>query len=790
MKKIISLLLILMVAMGFMTSVNAEDSDFVFDIYALSTRSDSESCHVEAEIENLTSADKTGIFVVASYTEEGQFLNHAYKDISIPANDYDTYTVTVDSVPTGFQKAFILDSWNNFAPLAETRKMARMVQYLDADTYYPQGYITESYQFSNSNKIRFDSTYYKLGSESGEGKGIDLYVNSDLYATINASDAGIADTLDRILGNATGTIGLFKGDNSNYYSEIHLEYYQIARVTSVAIYSDRTEISLGASGAPIDGMGAFFADKITIYNDAVSEGNTSVSVTRNGEKADLASLVKGDIIAYATDFTCVDSSKIEDPVSIDIIATNKTISGTVTRIDTTEGIYTIDSAQYKKVPGTSNSALAIGNAVILTLDPFGRIFATKIDASAIPYAIALKENSDDTVKLLLTDGTTKSFEYRPSATPLDSSVFATTSATDRVVTYNIQSSTSKISGISLVTGRVYADEVYDSRSGKLAGAVITDTTPIIYAPESEFVSASVAKNPECYRFLSKADLSDDVTYDLTTYKTGTYVNLVVITKIGNFINESSRFAVVSSYAYPALTEEGDTVDAIDVLYAGEEQRLMLAPGVLKKYGLAMGDAFFFTTDSDGYINTVYKVYDKSSNFTSLPDAIESNVLAENPDATQDEIAEVIDRTIDTSYHVWGFNIWDDRCDIVLAEGVVYAVNYYMSFASKTQIEKNELDATGYLSMTDGDGIIDYYISDECVAYVYDKNAEAKEVLKYSATDPYSIKASDFSEFDIGNGILNDDIFAGTDTLKMADYANHALAMIVDGQIVAIYVIEL
>ncbi len=646
-----------------------------------------------------------------------------------------------------------------------------------ADTYYEQDDLGASNKYVNTNKIRFGSTYYKLADK------VALYVNGAEYIPeFGVGTAGIEATLDKILGNATGTVKLVKSGDVDYYNAIFVDYYQVAKISSIVDKNDEITISLANPAATIDA--AYAITEIKITDEAIEEGKVAVTVTRNGEKADLASLVRGDIIAYAVAFNSdtVVSKKVADPAVINILATDDKASGLVTKADTKEGVYTIGGADYEVVPGKSVSGLEVKATLDLTLDPFGRIFATVKDGSTANYAIALRTDDDDhTITLLLLDGTTKKYNVKAdvSLPAIDTKV----ATKDRVVKYEVKNSTGEISAIEVAkNAEVLTDEAYTAKSARLAGASITATTPIIYAPESDITTAQEAKVAGNYTVYTNEDLVNDTKYDIVMYKEGTYVSLIVITNVGTTFTDASRFAVVVDSANASLTDDGDRIETVEVLYDGGAQTLAFVPGVYAKYGLGQGDAFFFLTNSDGLIDRVFIVYDKSADKTyTLADAIANSIKVENPSATAGDIAAAQAKMLDQTAGVWSYNIWDARHDIVLAKGVVVKVtDNYISFATEAQVAKGELDATLYIK-AEGNGIVDYTFSD-CAAYIYDASSEDKEIDKYSVADASSIRPSAFDNFEDED---NADHFKG----DLAANAHNALAMIVDGEIVAIYVIE-
>lgn len=773
MKRIISLLLTLIMAMSSIPSAYAENSGDVFEITQLITSSDFQGYYSMVDIKNLTPVSQTGVLVVASYSADGKFQDSSSVGIFISGNSTDTYTVHFESKPANIQKAFILDDWGSLVPISDTCDLTVTSKKFAADTYYPQYNLAKDNQYATGyEKIRFGSTYYDFESS------IDLYVNGVFFKTITASEykygAGLTDaqaSLDWVLGNARGNITVLKSNPKECYDTIFANFYQVAELSYVYSRTDEIVLALDDIACALDDSSSKL-NEIILSEEAVEEGAITVTVTRNGEKATLDSLVKGDIIAYATDFT---AKKIENPKTIDIIATNATASGIITAIDmnlagTNDNVYTIGGTEYTLVPDIASNAdtegLTLKTLVDITLDPFGRIYTYEIPPKPVNYAIALKKPSteDDIIKLILSDGSVKIYEVDTTKATNFTDDFVTdkiddeTNVADRIVTYEVSSKTGKIINIEKIDPTVtIVDKVYKSRTGLLgAGNKILDTTPMIRI-DSDAEGTVESNNSNNYEALTKNALINDTEYSGHIYRVGTTVAFVVITGVGAIFKEDSRFAVAIDTPADVLTEDGILVNYIKVLYEGEKQGLYFTPAAAED--IEIGDVFFFETDSDGYVDAVY---------------------------TPTEGDPVWEDKIDADD--WSYDIWDGVfSSIQFATGVVTEVTSLgMSFATIEQVESGSLDTNLDLDDTCNDGIITYWFADDCAAYTYDTTLQTRrESEKYDATSPSSIKASDFSSFDNGNGVLNDGIYAG----DLMSKANIATAMIVKGEIVAIFVIE-
>lgn len=650
----------------------------------------------------------------------------------------------------------------------------------DAATYYLQKDLHADRQYATTNKIRFGSSYYKFED------AIDVYVNGKLQAAqIKKADATVANDLDWILGNAKGDIKVLKSDADKEYDTIFVNFYQIAEVVSVDVKDDETVIALKGGKSLIGNE----AQEIKISTEEVEEGKVVVNVTRNGEVADLKSLVRGDIIAYATDFAEIGTdNKLADPAVLTIIATNDKVTGSVTSIDdnntvtTNDDIFTVGGSQYGLVPvkaGNANTTnLALKAVVTAELDPFGRIYATEQDASSDTYGIALRVNvaDDDSLKVLLADGTTKTYDVdwtdvvgeSSSVTAATKTDFinavnnSTKGVADRMIAYEVSGRTGEIVNIELLSAdaaySTFAQDAYVAKSGIIYGSKLLDTTPVIYVSEADVEDYRDASE---YSVMTKADFVDDVKYSGNLYMATTKtLGFLVITTVGTSIGKDSRFAVAVSEPAQILTEEGDREWSVDVLYEGKKQTLIVTGAAKAEItNVKDGCAFFFETNSDGYVKDIIKVEDLQSETTKY---------------------EALD---------WSFDIWNGRTPVQLSYGaVIESDDETIAFASAAQIATGTLDTTAKLTSANQDGLVYYAVADDCEVYTLDTTVKSTKLEELFNVDyPSSIKASNFSIFEVDGAEGKYDSTGKAESLD--DRATYAWALIVDSQVVEIFAIE-
>lgn len=387
--------------------------------------------------------------------------------------------------------------------------------------------------------------------------------------------------------------------------------------------------------------------------------------------------------------------------------------------------------------------------------------------TSVYYATLLSVTENDEVVLLKSDGTETTLKPVSGFDLTAIKERLSTAGTDiskRLANYKVKSATGDLASIEFIgDDAVLIDGEYKIRTGKLSAYTISDSTNIIDATNAA-KSGDMSKASN-YKVFDKDQLAEGTSYIGYAISYGRDTPFVVLTSIVEKTVEenhtSARFAVVQKKAVPYSSDDEYECELVLALYDGRsEHELLFVTGVADD--LEAGDAFFFETDTIGLINKVYKVYDNSSGtFTTLADAA---------DYMTDD---------------WSYNLWNENCSIQLARGAIIEANdTTITFASLEQVKTGSLNATLDLNDTQGDGVVTYPIADDAVAYVYDINNDdlLKEVNKFSAKSPSSIKASNLDKYESA-----DEPYVYTN-IDMAD-VNEALVKIVEGSIVEIYAIE-
>lgn len=666
-----------------------------------------------------------------------------------------------------------------------------------------------SNSFSNTSKIRFDSKYYTMNTNTN---GVDIYVNGAEYLkAVTKTTAYIDTTLDKLLGNAQGTVTFIKSESDNGYSKIFVNYYEVAEVAAVNYKTSATTINFTIN----NGLTGTVANKLVINDDAIEDGDVDVKVMLGDQEIGLSDIQEDDIIAIKADLSLLTAREVKDPNFVEILVSRDTASGKLMSINTDDEEITLESKTYTAVDFSAlsgDSRFAVGEIFEVTIDPFGRIYDYDATESTKLYAILEKVNtSSDTVTLVMGDGSYKAFDLAGTGTAtlttasavLNGSAYDAAYSTNicsasvekvapqyRVVEYTVKSSTGAISSLTVkaaYAGSTNNVEEFNARTNKIGSFAVNDNTKILNA--TNYVKKEVSgeyKNGAIgdYKTLAVASLADGEEYTSFAFnKVGSYYSFIVVTKAGQPINASSRFAVARGTVSKGTASNGDQCYTMDALYDGQEVTLELADTVYvngnAEIGTAVndvidtGDAFFFETDSDNMIEKIYTVYEfagKTTNdYSSMTSAFKGGSNLTGAISTTD----------------WEFGLQNaSNKDMQVAFGVITARNSNsvdLGVVVNNQINKNKAD-----DQTTLQGVYNFSYADDCVAYTYDLSdttLKTKEAL-VAESSAAAIKASTFKLFENASDSEIIDWTITGDSIE--NYANYALVQLVDDEVVAIY----
>jgi len=627
-------------------------------------------------------------------------------------------------------------------------------------------------------KISFGSKNFTVNNTNGE-----IYVNGVYYGQITEAN------VSAVLGAAQGEVKLLDDDDTiTGYDKIMASVYNVAKVTAVTYTNEITTIQVTTKAGLNPGV-----NSIKISDDAIADGSVALTAKKDGAAIALSSIKKDDIIAFAID-PGITTTTVTDPDFIDILVTDEKVSGKVTREDNTDKTYTVGSETYEEVVWGS-PALTIGYTYSLTLDPFGKIYEEEVEASSWRYGIAETYNSYDGLQVILPDGGYKWYELNLSsiADPANKAGNGTTMTVgqfdsyidagtkpipeNRVIAYTVQNSTGKINSIELLSGTVYANNAptaYKAKTGKLGNKSVVDTTAVLDVIAYKANATKTVSDYEKFAvssFVDKAEYAGAIFADKAD---NTIAAIILLTKIGDDLTEESRFAVVRKAAAQAQTDDGDTCYSLNVLYDGQEQDILCttASGV---NALIPGDAIFFKTDSEGLVKSYIRVfsiaaYDNTSATAGFTNFGTSGTIAgtngEDFSFTADDWDYTIKNTAKKDYQLVYGIITD-----VTTKGVEMAL----------ETPANTID------LTNDDNSEVFGVDADCVQYRYGMNEYTGAANQYKGISVAAPQASILDPYETGS---KTDIYDLTQVVGVDghDQLVYALAMIVDGDIVAIYTI--
>ncbi len=580
-------------------------------------------------------------------------------------------------------------------------------------------------------------TDYKLShptSGNDDKTNAELWVNGKQIG-IFGDDLDVNDIQKYIVDNEVGTVTLVdapqegKATTDGYYDYVLVEYYMSGMVDSVnangTIYFDSKQTGLPSS---------FKLDK-----DDVENGDLEYTITLDGKEIDFTDLQEDDVLAIAYDVT---ANKFVDSEFYDIIVTRGTVEGKVSSSDTDDETFTVNGTEYKYNEDKFSDGYdkeAVGMEVTLYVDAFGRIVKLEEASSSKKYAIAENVWNEpgpdaDYIKIVLPDGTTKDYEAKNDEDADDAKAIVFDGAKkkdiwERVITYKVNSS-NQIYSIEPVKESEKTDDKddYSERNNKIGSVKLNDNTSILDA--SDYIEKG-GKVSDLKTVSKLIDDSEYTAYGFDKLSDNTYSFVIITDGIGGYSDDTQVAVFVK--AYKDTDSEGDSVDAITVLYEGKEQNIIIDE--LAKDGsiddindLNKGDVIVFKQNGSAEITQIDLIAAmglcKGTNrvlYGNRDHAVITNLIAKwNPDLKDDDGKQKYDTDVELDY------------------GVITDKN--SSSVAITPIGGVAKDETVY------------DLDDNTIVYVYDYTEGAKSALYVGTT-------SDITKTSIGNSFkkANDDI---------------------------------
>ena len=666
-------------------------------------------------------------------------------------------------------------------------------------------------------KTTNNTTTYKLADDAI------VYVNG---VEIGKFEDKMEEAVD-FLENSTGETVLVEGEKSGYYSRILINYDVIARVNQVVSKSGSVQVMLTSIKVPGKISSVKPGASFKINDDDIEDGTRTVSVAKNGQAADLAALAKDDVVAIQFNV----KGTLEASEFIDILATNDVVAGKFYSYDEEEALYTIGEAEYE---ASANETLSLenGTSYSFKLDPYGDIFDYEVEAETKNFAIveryidideATNSSSEYSYMQVMTlDGQSKtlyieteaekSVKDTMTAMGIETSIASTAknvAIKDRIIEYSVKASTGRVREVEPVTD-IYElnDDEFNSAATKLgktlaANALVLDATDYMEAKADPQDKPSLSD----YQASSLAGLTDGVEYGgILVYKNNSQEYMyVIITEAGATFGGDSNFAVAASKfstASSAIVNDEDvyTLNIVDpatfeaskmnisksaiVFVDGEETEIKSANGLIKQ-----GSAFFYTTDSDGFVNKIAVVYDAASNYSDLYKT-ETAGIRFDKDGNIDEDATVASKFVylpyladkgedNRAFNAKGWKI--DANDVVFTENPDTEVQLILApvtqaSAKSLTVGLIEKDTKGYY--VDTDNSYTYAVDSEAKIYSFDMSDDVTgtEALSIGAFSGITLKdTTDGKAYVTGADTENGDV-------DFSQLIQMAFLMVVDGTV--------
>lgn len=549
-------------------------------------------------------------------------------------------------------------------PAEEDAEYIRDLSYVDLTEY--------SLEIKKAGSLTADEYALAIGAT-------ELYVNDKYFMTLesyNISDAQI------ILENAFGEIKVCENTSVPYkeYNKIMVDIYGLAKVNQVTVNEGSTVVRLASTMLPnVSGFGSM-GTSFTIYND-----EPRATVARNGEESNVSSLAEGDIVAIKYDVTwTVNASE-----KIEILAATDTAEGQYIYYDYIQDLYEFGGEMYSAA--TPLNTISRGSYYKLYLDPFGRIFAAEEIPQTQNYAILEKytdvsvsgDSSEyDYIDIVTFEGESKRLyvdsrayasanvaniiPYLSGGTTSNGVTNFTGSALDgRVIEYHVRPSTGTVLNIWPISTVTFTDAEYIAAANKLSKPLAADAVVLD-------ASGYAASN---FKASSLAELSEENTYDgvLVYQNSNGWYEYVIITKVTTpepptpstpsvtnaKYTPDSDFAVAaanSNINFSAVIDD-EVVYTLRVMKDGfvEAELLNISKDVVISYKdggsyttsayatnlITKGSAFFYTTDTNGFVDRIDIVLNGQPTFDAYRDTALS-AFVQTPDNITSGIIDASD----------------------------------------------------------------------------------------------------------------------------------------------------
>ena len=333
---------------------------------------------------------------------------------------------------------------------------------------------------------------------------------------------------------------------------------------------------------------------------------------------------------------------------------------------------------------------------------------------------------------------------------------------------------------------------YSERNAKIGSIKLNDATKVIDAIEY---------TTEGYKSYSDLAVTTiDVFVDETEYEAygfgtkvdGIYPLVLVVEGVGAY-NATTRFAVVTDGYNESTTDDGDEIFELPVLYNGEATVLSVSDEAESQLAnVKRGDAIFFQTGSDGYIDEIDVIFsfggtpDYDDLLATLKPGNDVNVVGKEVvyPMTTDENG---DPAYYTDYVTDWYTTKSDAVQLVFGPVMESNSSYFTLGSIKADGDKYITNKLEEMKAKSDGGYLDIGTTSDTKVYVFDYSASRKaDQMTVGTVD--SILESTFIE---DNNDSNGDVIVWNNKVD-GEFVNHAsvnfaFAKVVDGDATDVFV---
>lgn len=686
-----------------------------------------------------------------------------YSQALIQKNDDDEFTI-ISITPAAANKTVTVAA-EDVDTRAGKSSLENKVLY-----FYAPGTTKNSTKYELADSV----TYYVNGVKMG-----------DFYDAAEVKDNVEISALDKyIVENETASVTLQKTANigtttsSSKYDTIFISTYETAVVSEVVEKSDEIIINFDDKSSNIS------QSRLTLDTE---DEDLTYSFVLDGKEIEPTELEANDVLSIA-----YDTDDFANSDFYNVIVSRDTVDDVkCTGVNSDGDEYTIGGVKYKIAQGMQESlSIDTKTTYTLFLDHFGRIAAIDESATSRKFGIlkSVYDSGDSTkAKVITAEGAEVEYSVKDSnADAYKQLVTDTDAATSnkkeayaaRVIDYKVNSSNeitinnakkaSDDSDLLWAPASVAEAEAYKESGEKIGSVRLSSSTIILDISDVEDSSSD-------YRVISMDNLVNEATYTAYGFDKSTNdstCKFVVITEGDNGFGNETQLAIFVD-KQETEDEEGNEVDALTIVHNGEEPAQIIVDDSVAESdydSFEEGDVFVYSTNSSGYINTIYPVFkglDAYDSFTEFKNDVFDGTA--KLDDGQDK-----DGNIDYVNSLLSGGEKDDEVEVVLGAVVNRKNNTVVIDPIKTDDDGNK-----YVDL----GVDSVIINDDTKMYTYNfdinKKKQSRIVLDNGIQVTPNVKAAYPLDPETNKPDTSSDTYY-IDAPEIGDDVVLAIARVIDG----------